>query len=101
MGQSARSEHAEVLSGYVRARVLVSGRVQGVFFRYTCAHEARGAGLRGSVRNLADGRVEAVFQGPKAAVDGLIRWCHEGPPGARVADVAVSWERLDETLPAF
>jgi len=101
MGEPDRPEHAEVLIGDVCARVVVSGRVQGVFFRYTCAHEARDAGLRGSVRNLPDGRVEAVFQGPKPAVDSLIRWCHAGPPSARVADVTVSWEDIDRTLPAF
>jgi len=101
MGEPDRPEHAEVLGGDVCARVFVSGRVQGVFFRYTCADEAREAGLRGTVRNLSDGRVEAVFQGPKLAVDRLIRWCHEGPPAAHVADVAFSWEAIDETLPAF
>ena len=101
MGESDRSEHAEVLNGDVCARVLVSGRVQGVFFRYSCAHEARAAGLRGTVRNLSDGRVEAVFQGPKRGVDRLISWCHEGPPAARVSDVAVSWEPVDGSLPSF
>jgi len=101
MGEPDRPEHAEVLSGDVCARVVVSGRVQGVFFRYTCAREAAAAGLRGSVRNLVDGRVEAVFQGPRSAVDRLINWCHEGPPAARVSSVAVSWESLDDTLPAF
>jgi acylphosphatase len=101
MGESDRSKHAEVLSGDVCARVVVSGRVQGVFFRYSCAREARGAGLRGSVRNLPDGRVEAVFQGPSAAVERLVRWCSQGPPAARVTDVAVSWESVDESRPAF
>ena len=76
MGQPDRPEHAEVL-GDVRARVFVSGRVQGVFFRYSCAREASDEGLRGTVRNLPDGRVEAVFQGPKPAVERLIAWCRE------------------------
>ena len=101
MGESDRSEHAEVLSGDVCARVFVSGRVQGVFFRYSCAREARAARLRGAVRNLSDGRVEAVFQGPKSDVERLISWCHEGPPAAKVADVTVSWEPLDEALGQF
>jgi len=101
MGEPDRPEHAEVLSRDVCARVFVSGRVQGVFFRYTCAREAAQAGLRGTVRNLVDGRVEAVFQGTKSAVDRLIGWCHDGPPAARVSHVVVSWESLDETLPAF
>lgn len=105
MGQPDRPEHAEVLGaqepGDVRARVFVSGRVQGVFFRYTCSREAAADGLRGSVRNLPDGRVEAVFQGSRPSVDRLIHWCHEGPPGARVSDVAVSWEPVDDSLPVF
>ena len=101
MGEPDRPEHAEVLSGDVRARVLVSGRVQGVFFRYSCAREARQAGLRGTVRNLPDGRVEAVFQGRKPTVERLISWCHQGPPAARVADVKVSWESVDGELPSF
>ena len=101
MGESDRSEHAEVLSGDVCARVFVSGRVQGVFFRYSCAREAAEAGLYGTVRNLADGRVEAVFQGPKPLVERLISWCHDGPPAARVADVMVSWEPVDPALPRF
>jgi acylphosphatase len=101
MGEPDRPEHAEVLSGDVCARVVVSGRVQGVFFRYTCAHEAREAGLRGRVRNLADGRVEAVFQGPKRSVERLISWCHEGPPAARVADVTVWWQPIDDMLTPF
>ena len=101
MGEPDRPEHAEVLTGDVRARVLISGHVQGVFFRYTCSHEAREAGLRGTVRNLPDGRVEALFQGSKPAVDHLISWCDHGPPAARVADVDVSWEPPDEDLPLF
>jgi acylphosphatase len=100
MGESDRPEHAEVLND-VRARVLVSGRVQGVFFRYTCAREAARAGLRGSVCNLSDGRVEAVFQGPKAAVEQLIAWCRIGPPAARVGGVTIGWEEPLKEAPRF
>jgi acylphosphatase len=100
MGEPDRPEHAEVLKD-VRARVLVSGRVQGVFFRHTCAREAAAEGLRGFVRNLPDGRVEAVFQGSKPAVDRLIAWCHAGPPAARIGQVFVSWEDPFEGLPGF
>lgn len=70
--------------------VLVSGRVQGVWFRDTCCEQARNLGVAGWVRNLADGRVEAVFEGPSAAVDRMVAWCHEGPSRARVDDVEVS-----------
>ncbi len=67
-----------------RAHVWVTGRVQGVWFRGSCAEEAARAGVRGWVRNLPDGRVEAVFEGAPAAVDAMVRWCGQGPPGARV-----------------
>ena len=100
MGESDRPKHAEVLND-VCARVFVSGRVQGVFYRYTCAREASAEGLRGTVRNLTDGRVEAVFQGPRPAVERLIAWCRQGPPAARVRDVDVSWEPTDDGLPRF
>ena len=72
-----------------RAHVFVSGRVQGVFFRVRAAEQARASGVRGWVRNLPDGRVEAVFQGPRAAVDASVAWCWSGPPGARVEEVEV------------
>jgi acylphosphatase len=67
-----------------RVRVRVSGRVQGVFYRVTCARLARDAGLGGHVRNLPDGEVEAVFEGPDDAVDKMIAWCRHGPDLARV-----------------
>lgn len=77
-----------------RVRVLVSGRVQGVFFRATCAAEARRRGLGGWVRNLPDGRVEAVFEGPEEAVDAMVAWCRRGPELARVDEVEVRPEPL-------
>lgn len=77
-----------------RVRVLVSGRVQGVFFRATCAAEARRCGVAGYVRNLPDGRVEAVFEGPEEAVDRMVAWCRRGPELARVDEVEVYPEPL-------
>jgi acylphosphatase len=76
----------------VRVHVWVSGRVQMVFFRASTQHVAREAGLAGWVRNLPDGRVEAVFEGPSDAVRGLVDWCHQGPPTAHVEHVEVAWE---------
>jgi acylphosphatase len=73
----------------IRARLLVSGRVQGVYFRGSTAKEAERLGLTGWVKNLADGRVEAVVEGPKEAVEELVAWCWKGPPSAKVDDVAV------------
>jgi len=75
-----------------RTRVVVTGRVQGVFFRASCAERARALGLSGWVRNDAAGRVEAVFEGPEELVAAMIRWCHEGPPHAHVETVEVSEE---------
>jgi acylphosphatase len=76
----------------VRRRVLVSGRVQGVFFRDACRHEAAAAGVRGWVRNRGDGGVEAVFEGPVRGVERMVAWCHLGPPRARVTGVEVTEE---------
>jgi acylphosphatase len=75
-----------------RAHVLISGRVQGVFFRAYTRDKARELGLRGWVRNLPDGRVEAVFEGERRRVEEMLRWCHKGSPYARVSSVDVSWE---------
>jgi len=75
-----------------RARVVVSGRVQGVFFRATCATEARARGLTGWVRNREDDRVEAVFEGEDVVVDEMISWCRRGPSLAAVEDVRVTIE---------
>jgi len=74
-----------------RAHVIVSGRVQGVFFRSETQDEAVRHGLTGWVRNLPDGRVEAVFEGEKDGVEALIEFCRRGPPGARVTRVDVTW----------
>jgi acylphosphatase len=75
-----------------RVHVLVAGRVQGVFFRASCAQEARALGVAGWVRNASDGRVEAVFEGPEAAVEAMIDWCRNGPGHARVDAVEVERE---------
>jgi len=76
-----------------RAHVTISGHVQGVNFRASTRERARTSGVCGWVRNLDDGRVEAVFEGPKAAVQRVVSWCYGGPFNARVDHVAVEWER--------
>jgi acylphosphatase len=75
-----------------RARVLVSGRVQGVCFRAFTRERAGELKLRGWVRNLPDGRVEFVAEGPREAVEALVDWSRRGPPYGRVDDVEVRWE---------
>jgi acylphosphatase len=84
----------------IRYRVLVSGQVQGVFFRDTCRRLAEQYGVTGWVRNLPDGRVEAVFEGPAEAVDRLVDWAHHGPRLAVVDQIAVQAEP-PEGLDAF
>jgi acylphosphatase len=84
----------------IRRRVWVSGRVQGVAFRASARHQARTAGVAGFARNLADGRVEAVFEGAPEAVAALLAWCREGPSHARVERVEVS-EETPEGLAGF
>jgi len=70
-------------------RVRITGRVQGVFYRASCAEAARARGVTGWVRNAPDGAVEAVFEGPDADVDALVAWCRKGPPSAVVGTVEV------------
>jgi acylphosphatase len=76
-----------------RVRVIVAGRVQGVFFRATCARLARDAGVGGFVRNRADGRVEAAFEGASEVIDRLVEWCRRGPDLARVDHVEILAEQ--------
>jgi acylphosphatase len=76
----------------VRSRVVVTGRVQGVFFRDTCRREAAQRGVAGWVRNRADGAVEAVFEGPPAGVAAMVAWAAEGTPQSVVDDVQASDE---------
>lgn len=84
----------------VRRRVLISGRVQDVFFRDSTQREAERAGVAGWVRNTADGRVEAVFEGDRDAVEAMVSWCREGPDSADVSDVE-AYDEEPEDLSGF
>ena len=84
-----------------RARLRIHGRVQGVWYRASTERQARALGLSGWVRNRVDGTVEAVAEGPRATVEQLVAWCHEGPPAARVTAVDVMWEEALGDLPPF
>jgi acylphosphatase len=85
----------------VRARVLISGRVQGVYFRQSTLAEARGLGVTGWVRNLMDGRVEAVFEGDEHSVKMLVDYCRSGPSKAVVKNVVVSYGPFKGEFPSF
>jgi len=75
-----------------RVRLMISGHVQGVFFRVSCAERAEELGLSGWVRNASAGGVEAVFEGEDAGIDAMLAWCREGPPYAQVDHVTVTEE---------
>ena len=77
--------------GKIRAHLTISGRVQGVFFRYTMQQIASASNVTGWAKNLPDGKVEAVLEGNKENVEKVIAWSHRGPSGAIVEHVAVDW----------
>lgn len=85
----------------VRAHVIVDGRVQGVCFRMDTRRAAMDRNIRGWVRNLPDGRVEAVFEGNEGDVKSMIQWCEKGPPLARVAKLSLEWEQYTGKFDRF
>jgi acylphosphatase len=84
-----------------RVRILITGLVQGVFFRREITDLARKLGLTGWVRNLPDGRVEATAEGEKLKINELVRFCHLGPAGARVRNVEVEWSDFTGEFHSF
>ena len=88
-------------SGLTRAHVFIDGRVQGVSFRYYTARQTDVLGIKGWVRNLLDGRVEAVFEGSERDVQQMVDWCRHGPPSAVVDDVEVVWGQPEESFHSF
>lgn len=82
----------------VRRHVWVSGRVQGVWFRQSCAEVANQLGVAGWVRNRPDGRVEAVFEGDEDAVEEIVAWCYKGPLRAVVSEVEVVGENPEGSV---
>ena len=85
----------------VRAHVVVRGRVQGVWFRGSARNEAERLGLTGWVRNRPDGAVEAAFEGPRANVQQMVVWCHQGPRLAQVEHVDLRWGEHTGEFSAF
>lgn len=85
----------------IRAHVFIEGRVQGIFYRVWTQQQAKSLGLSGWARNLADGRVEAIFEGPKARVEEMVKKCHKGPGSAGVENVNVNWEKVTGKFDGF
>jgi len=85
----------------VRARIMVSGIVQGVFFRASTTDTARANNVCGWVKNNPDGTVEAVLEGDRRDVAAVIEWCRTGPPAARVDCVRVEWEEFKGEFDEF
>ena len=75
------------MTNKTQVKVVISGKVQGVFYRVHTKHAADGLGIKGYVKNLANGSVEAVFEGDQPVVDQMIDWCHKGPEMSRVDHV--------------
>lgn len=88
-------------SNTTRAHVLISGRVQGVNFRWNTQREAQRLGLTGWVRNTWDGRVEAVFEGEDSAVHQAVAWCRHGQPPAWVENVEVTYGQATGEFSGF
>lgn len=84
-----------------QAHVVVRGRVQGVYFRGSLQREAVTRGVRGWVRNRADGSVEVLLQGPEDAINVLLAWARVGPRGAFIESLEVTWSEPEATFPAF
>ena len=80
------------MTGPIRAHAIISGRVQGVFYRMETQRAAYRIGVDGWVRNLKDGTVEAVFEGEQDKVNAALEWCRQGPANARVDEVKVDWQ---------
>jgi acylphosphatase len=85
----------------IRTHVYITGKVQGVYFRQNMRNIARKHNVNGWVKNLKDGRVEAVFEGEEDNVHQVIEWCHIGPTGARVDDVDVIYEEYRGEFDSF
>jgi acylphosphatase len=84
-----------------RICIIVSGRVQGVFFRRAAAEQARTLGIMGWARNLDNGSVELVGEAKRRDLEMLLAWAHKGPPHARVDAVRALWEPYQGELPQF
>jgi len=85
----------------IRVRLIIEGRVQGVWFRESTRREAERLGVHGWVRNRREGTVEVVAEGPEESVRKLVDWCHHGPPSARVSRVSETAEPFEGEFVSF
>jgi acylphosphatase len=85
----------------LKVRILVTGRVQGVYFRMFTQNKAKQFGIKGYARNLPDGRVEIIAEADHGSIEQLIKWCHKGPVTARVDHVEMTELEPDEVLTSF
>jgi acylphosphatase len=101
--RSERFEKIKIEAGYEKARahVVITGMVQGVFFRSTLRSQAKLLGVNGWTKNMVDGNVEAMLEGDKDSVEKMIAFCWKGPTGALVRDVRVEWKKPRLDLQGF
>lgn len=85
----------------VRAHVFIEGMVQGINYRWWTLRQAQSLNLVGWVKNLADGRVEAIFEGPRNIVEEMVKKCHQGPRLAGVKHIDINWEKATGEFSAF
>ena len=84
-----------------QAHLIISGKVQGVFYRASCQEVAQRLGLTGWVENLQNENVEVLAQGEKEKIEKLIEWCKKGPAGARVSDLEIKYQNIVERFISF
>jgi len=84
-----------------KVKLLVSGRVQGVYFRMFTQNKAKQFGIKGCARNLADGRVEIIAEADPSSIEKFIQWCHQGPVTARVDHVEITEPESNEVFTSF
>jgi acylphosphatase len=85
----------------VRVHLIIDGRVQGVYFRASAWEQAIQLGVKGWVRNRADGSVELLAEGERRKIEDLVSWCHHGPPGAHVHHVGLEWQEFQNEFREF
>ena len=84
-----------------QVHLIITGKVQGVFYRATCQEVANSLGLTGWVRNLPSRQVEVLVQGEKEKIEKLIQWCKKGPPNASVSEIKVVWGNILQIITDF